>query len=54
MEKRRIFFSISGRKPTESVGIVLQDGTSFIDLKKQIKSRVGVDVSQVSFSSFLI
>ena len=40
--------SISGRKPTDSIGIVLQEGTSFIDLKKQIKSRVGLDVSQVS------
>jgi hypothetical protein len=50
MEKnRRMTLSISGRKATDSIGIVLQEGISFIDLKKQIKSRVGVDVSQVSF-----
>lgn len=47
MSSRRITLSVQGS--TDSIGMVVQEGyTSFEDFKKQIKSRVGTDVSQVS------
>ena len=51
MFSRRITLTVRGGGATDSsIGMVVQEGcTSFDEFKKQIKSRVGKDISQVSF-----
>jgi hypothetical protein len=55
MISRRITLTVrgGGGATDSSIGMVVQEGcSSFDEFKKQIKSRVGKDISQVSCSCF--